>query len=185
MADNPTSSSLGKWLAGIAGTVITAVLIWWLTNPGGLLSSAQTASTAPAQAPLPTEPPSPTNIPDPTQPPPTPIPQAEVPLPPVDTSTINQPAVLPADAGCPFDPTAGWLPFPDVWYGPYDGFYIGYDFFSFYVYDPYQLDAFFGTYGVTLPYPIQITPNSWTPLFGTTFWVCIDTPGNVYAAYAP
>jgi len=35
MADNSTSSSLGKWLRGIVGTVITAVLIWWLTHLGG------------------------------------------------------------------------------------------------------------------------------------------------------
>jgi len=32
------SSSLGKWLAGIAATIIGAVVIWWLTHPGGLLN---------------------------------------------------------------------------------------------------------------------------------------------------
>jgi len=32
------SSSLGKWLAGIAAAVIGAVVVWWLTHLGGLLS---------------------------------------------------------------------------------------------------------------------------------------------------
>jgi hypothetical protein len=27
-----------KWLAGIAGSIITAVAIWWLTHPGGPLN---------------------------------------------------------------------------------------------------------------------------------------------------
>jgi len=31
------SLSLGKWAAGIAATVIAALLIWWLTRPGGVL----------------------------------------------------------------------------------------------------------------------------------------------------
>jgi hypothetical protein len=55
------SSGMGKWIAGIAGTVITAVIIWWLTNPGtGIL-------TPPTPTPLPL-------IPTSTQPPPTPTP---------------------------------------------------------------------------------------------------------------
>jgi len=32
------SSSLGKWLAGIAATIIGAVVIWSLTHPGGLFN---------------------------------------------------------------------------------------------------------------------------------------------------
>ncbi len=34
MSDEP-ASSVGKWLAGIAGSVVTAVLIWQATRPGG------------------------------------------------------------------------------------------------------------------------------------------------------
>ncbi len=38
MAQSP---SFGKWLGGIAATVIAAVVIWWLTHPGGLLNPTQ------------------------------------------------------------------------------------------------------------------------------------------------
>jgi hypothetical protein len=33
------SSAMFKWLAGIASSVAAALLIWWLTSPGGLLNS--------------------------------------------------------------------------------------------------------------------------------------------------
>ncbi len=32
------NSSLGKWLAGIAASVIAALIIWYLTHPGGPLN---------------------------------------------------------------------------------------------------------------------------------------------------
>jgi hypothetical protein len=55
------SSAVGKWMAGIASTVITAVVIWWLTNPSaGLLTPATPTplpptptSSPPAPAPTP------------------------------------------------------------------------------------------------------------------------------------
>jgi len=33
-------SLLGKWLAGILATVLSAAMVWWLTHPGGPLNPA-------------------------------------------------------------------------------------------------------------------------------------------------
>lgn len=38
MAEGKRGSSCFKWLGGIIAAVITAVLVWWLTAPGGLLN---------------------------------------------------------------------------------------------------------------------------------------------------
>ena len=38
MAEGKRGSSCFKWLGGIMAAVITAVLVWWLTAPGGLLN---------------------------------------------------------------------------------------------------------------------------------------------------
>ncbi len=38
MAEGKGGSSYLKWLGGIVAAVITAVLVWWLTEPGGLLN---------------------------------------------------------------------------------------------------------------------------------------------------
>ena len=38
MAEGKRGSSCLKWLAGLVAAVITAVLVWWLTAPGGLLN---------------------------------------------------------------------------------------------------------------------------------------------------
>jgi len=42
MPDKSASSTFGKWLTGIAATVIGAVLIWLLTHPGGLINPTPT-----------------------------------------------------------------------------------------------------------------------------------------------
>jgi len=36
-----TYSSFGKWIAGVAAAIITGIIIWWLTSPGGLLSKRE------------------------------------------------------------------------------------------------------------------------------------------------
>lgn len=51
MSDTSDSFAFGKWFAGIASTVIGAVLIWLLTHPGGLLNpSPITPAPTPWQA---------------------------------------------------------------------------------------------------------------------------------------
>jgi hypothetical protein len=49
------SFSVGGWIAGIAGTVVAAVLIWWLTHPGGGILNPATP-TPPPPPPTPTPP---------------------------------------------------------------------------------------------------------------------------------
>lgn len=46
MAEGKGGSSCLKWLGGIVAAVITAVLVWWLTEPGGLLNPEE-ATQAP------------------------------------------------------------------------------------------------------------------------------------------
>lgn len=54
-------SSFGKWLAGIAATVIGALIIWFLTGPRGLLNPPSSTPTTPpitvTRQPSPTSPP--------------------------------------------------------------------------------------------------------------------------------
>ena len=50
MSKTPDAFSLGKWLAGIAATIIGAVLVWLLTHPGGVLNPI----TPPSPSPTPT-----------------------------------------------------------------------------------------------------------------------------------
>lgn len=45
-----SNSSFGKWLAGIASTVIGALIIWSLTHSGGLLNPISTPTRAPEPA---------------------------------------------------------------------------------------------------------------------------------------
>ena len=42
-----SGSSVGKWLAGIAASIIAALTIWWLTSPGGPLNPEDPEVTAP------------------------------------------------------------------------------------------------------------------------------------------
>lgn len=49
MAKTSSLSSVGKWAAGIAATVIGAVLIWWLTHAGGPLNPLKPTPSAAAR----------------------------------------------------------------------------------------------------------------------------------------
>lgn len=188
-------------MLGCIGTVIAAIITGIITLiaagkiPFGTSElqvssvATQTAviqtSTQPTYTPYHTESPLPTYTPYPTQPPPAPIQPTEVALPTIDLSASQQPYDPPADSACPYDPRTGWLYAQQVWFGPFEGYWIGNDLGFFYVYDPYQWDTFYETYGVYLPYSTQIDRNSWILLDGSPFWVCVDTPGNVYTVYLP
>jgi hypothetical protein len=43
----PHDMTLGKWIAGVAATIVGAVLVWVLTHPGGLLNPKEPVQTAP------------------------------------------------------------------------------------------------------------------------------------------
>lgn len=45
-------STLGKWLAGIAASIIAALVIWWLTHPDGPLNPDEPEVTAPRAPPI-------------------------------------------------------------------------------------------------------------------------------------
>jgi hypothetical protein len=49
MSKPPDAFSLGKWLAGIAATIVGAVMVWLLTHPGGILNPIPTPSPSPTQ----------------------------------------------------------------------------------------------------------------------------------------
>ena len=102
----------------------------------------------------------------------------------IDPSTIRQPDTLPANFTCPNLPTAGWLNFPFIWYGPYTDqnnfqYMIGYDNFQIHVWHP--------LYGMQSWDDPQVIGgrNQWLTLNGTPFLVCVDTVGNVFAAFNP
>ena len=43
----PSDMTLGKWIAGVAATIVGAVLVWVLTHPGGLLNPREPAQPSP------------------------------------------------------------------------------------------------------------------------------------------
>jgi len=43
-----SGSAAGKWVAGIAASIIAALVVWWLTSPGGPLNPELEAPHAPA-----------------------------------------------------------------------------------------------------------------------------------------
>ncbi len=116
---------------------------------------------------------------------PTVLPPTSTSLPVPNSSSATVLSVLPANYACPADARAGWLQYRDTWYGPWAGYYLRYDLYYFYVYDPSQWNTSAGSYGLQIPYSIQINRDIWQQLSGSPFWVCIDQPGNVYTIYLP
>lgn len=47
MSNSPGDFSFGKWAAGIGATIIAALLVWWLTHPGGVLDPRGPTELAP------------------------------------------------------------------------------------------------------------------------------------------
>jgi hypothetical protein len=193
---------------GAAGVVLAA---WIGVGPQIVINVGQPGTpTSEAPAP-PTTAPIPSLAPDPTAAPPTlaPAPTAELPtaglvptsagddpffepptpapeLLPTPNVGAVEPAPLPPNNTCPYDARGGWLAFQNTWYGPYAGGQsISYDLQFFYVYDPNQYNSLTQAYGNVTSYSTAFERNRWTRLIGSPMWVCVDTPGNVYAAYAP
>ena len=110
------SSGFGKWLSGVAATVIGAVLIWALTRPDGIL-----------------------NPPTPTPPPPTPIPTApHAPPLTVDQATLynEQLKLIELQAG-----EQKWITAEELWFEPVGFNYSCWGFvrMSWVVRDPYPV----------------------------------------------
>ena len=64
MSNTPDAFTVGKWVAGIAATIIAALLVWWLTHPGGVLDP-KVPTTVPATVSTPSSPTSSTPTPTP------------------------------------------------------------------------------------------------------------------------
>lgn len=204
-ATSGQGSSRRRWLWLSCGASLALIVICvTVFAVGGLLadrngrqalgvtpttSTVVQISTSVPDAPTPTPKPS-TRTPLPTQvsdvSSPTPLSSAEIPLSTPLPSDSNEWAPLPSTYQCPYDARAGWLPLQSTWYGPIgSGYWISYDTFFFYVYDPSQWNAVMNAYGVVVPYSTQMVRNQWTPLIGTPMWVCIDTGGQVFSVYSP
>lgn len=92
-----------------------------------------------------------------------------------------------ADFGAPLPQTEAprvpgmfWMPYPNMWYGPFDGFFIlimpmG----GFQVWDPRV-----GYVPFPDPYR-QIQRDVWVRLINTPFNVFVDMVGNVFGQYSP
>lgn len=123
------------------------------------------------------------------QPQPQPQPQAQpqpqpqtsstvVPTPPTASSFV-QPQALPHNT-CPQVPGMFYLPYPNTWYGPFDGFALAWERSGgFYVWNPF--------YNATVPFPdpySQVQRNTWLRLPNAPFNICVDSfKGNVFAQY--
>jgi len=102
--------------------------------------------------------------------------------PPVASTTSNVPGALPSGTLPPQVPGMFWMPYPNTWYGPFYGFFIGWmSFGGFQVWHPF--------YGA-IPYPDpfgQLQRNTWVRLFNSPFNVYVDggPSGYVFAQYSP
>lgn len=84
---------------------------------------------------------------------------------------------------CPYDPNGFWLAASDTWfYEPgYTGAEIMYAYDGFAVWEP----NFYGWgVGEIIVFPTTSVPqNTWLPLEGTGFQICVDSSSAVYAKY--
>ncbi len=102
--------------------------------------------------------------------------------PPIAATTSNIPGALPSGVLPPQVPGMFWMPYPNNWYGPFYGFFIGWmSFGGFQVWHP--------LYGA-IPYPDpfrQLQRNTWVRLFNSPFNVFVDggPSGYVFAQYSP
>ena len=97
-------------------------------------------------------------------------------------STANIPANMPSGGLPPQAPGMFWMPYPNTWYGPFYGFFIGWmSVGGFQVWHP-----MFGPMAYPDPYR-QMQRNIWVRLFNSPFNVFVDggPNGYVYAQYSP
>lgn len=102
--------------------------------------------------------------------------------PPAGGQASNVPAALPIGPQPPQVPGMFWMPYPNTWYGPIFGYFIGWmSFGGFQVWHPMM-----GSIAYPDPYH-QIQRNMWIRLFNSPFNVYVDggPSGYVYAQYAP
>jgi hypothetical protein len=97
-------------------------------------------------------------------------------------TTGNIPGVMPAGIAPPQVPGMFWMPYPNTWYGPFYGFFIGWMAVGgFQVWHPMM-----GPIVYPDPYH-QMQRNSWVRLFNSPFNVFVDggPTGYVFAQYSP
>lgn len=114
---------------------------------------------------------------------PTPSPeQANFGGPPTGLPTSNIPTTLPGGQLPPQVPGMIWLAFPNTWYGPFFGYFIGWmSVGGFQVWHPLMGPMVY-------PDPFrQLQRNMWVRLFNSPFNVYVDggPNGYVYAQYSP
>lgn len=114
---------------------------------------------------------------------PTPSPeQANFGGPPTGTPVSNIPSVMPGGPLPPQVPGMIWLAYPNTWYGPFYGYFIGWmSVGGFQVWHPMM-----GPIVYPDPYR-QLQRNMWVRLFNSPFNVYVDggPNGYVYAQYSP
>ncbi len=101
--------------------------------------------------------------------------------PPTDAPGPNIPSQLPQMGLPPQAPGMFWMPYPDTWYGPFYGFYIGWmSVGGFQVWHPMMGPILFPD-----PYR-QLQRNMWVRLFNSPFNVFVDDSpsGHVFAQYS-
>jgi hypothetical protein len=92
-----------------------------------------------------------------------------------------QPPALP-ESTCPRVSGMFWLQYPNIWYGPFYGYYLAWDRAGgFYAWDPYLVSS--------IPYPDpyrQVQRNTWLRLYNSPFNICVESStGNVFGQYYP
>lgn len=99
-----------------------------------------------------------------------------------ETPTANLPTAMPRGPQPPQAPGMFWMAYPNTWYGPFYGYFIGWMALGgFQVWHP--------MYGA-IPYPDpyhQLQRNMWVRLPNSPFNVYVDGSHNgyVYAQYSP
>lgn len=102
--------------------------------------------------------------------------------PPADSPGTNVPGSLPGGLQLPQVPGMFWMPYPDTWYGPFYGFFIGWmSVGGFQVWHPMMGPAVYPD-----PYR-QLQRNMWVRLFNSPFNVYVDggPNGYVFGQYSP
>jgi len=102
-------------------------------------------------------------------------------LPAPDAGQFRRPLAPTQGYACPYVAGIFWIPYPNTWYGPFGGYFIGwYSYGGFGVWNPYTYQP------VNYPDPYgQAQRNTWFNLTGTPFNVCIDSSNKVYGQYWP
>jgi hypothetical protein len=156
-----------RWL--VAGVGLTVGLSFLVTMTGATADPPTGSTSTVSDTTLPDTTGSDTTIPDTT------VPDTTIPVTTIPETTIAE------SFGCPLLIEGFYLPSPDTQYGPFgDGHWLAW----------HQAGGFstIDPSGLSTPYPdpgFQMIRDTWQPLVGSPFQVCVDTAGNVYGVYAP